>query len=600
MLNALGGARAGFCFFLCFLCAPTLGRPRNHAASPPPASRSETPSPVATGTDGGILFSNCPTDAKEALLRELPSYFSENGIDKSWYSLDSLSGGLNVALNTPKHDTGTLDLCEREKYGIVSLSETYKGESGNVRIRIPSKKEILLAMMQHGRTSEFENAFCSVAALNEHIEIRQNTVRWGKTAEWEFAEYRKVVKNTKLWNESVLDWTVKPGTKAEDAVLDMFLGDDNYKLGCTKAVDAIEAQGPIDHFMRKCQTPIKVAAMRRLMGNEPVNDVEDKYLKKVHGVDPRNWIPGDWGWIRNTHEKSSDMKGFEGSNIVYGGCGGFIGYYKNNPASRPLESKVARVYNWRFLAPGEEESNREVSSELLETLVKDPSENGLLRHVRLFPKNFFPELQGPSQNSAPMLAAGEDQSPTSSAVGFDTSQSAIRAKQLALKFDLLFRTLYSIELSGTDSNFRQRINTLRKTEGQKLIAFEKEAQAIALEIERLSTVNDTTASKFNKRMNALDEAVASQDKFIVDTIRSASRNTSQSTSTYAANSTPRATQTYQNSPSRNTRTREPGVNPYGYVLEGKWYRTIQDAQAANPNDRIEGTGVILRGWRPGG
>jgi hypothetical protein len=95
-------------------------------------------------------------------------------------------------------------------------------------------------------------------------------------------------------------------------------------------------------------------------------------------------VPGDWGWIKNTDNSSSNEICAEGSNIIYGGGGRFVNYYADGPV-RTLDEALKRVYGWRL---GVDNGEIELPEDVMQRLRGDPRSGGLLRDVRDVPRLF--------------------------------------------------------------------------------------------------------------------------------------------------------------------------------------------------------------------
>ena len=61
----------------------------------------------------------------------------------------------------------------------------------------------------------------------------------------------------------------------------------------------------------------------------------------------RCYIPGDRVWFKNPDDDSSNVRGFEGSWVIYFGSGLFSNLWdKSNPYT--LETKCIEIYHWRY------------------------------------------------------------------------------------------------------------------------------------------------------------------------------------------------------------------------------------------------------------
>ena len=344
----------------------------------------------------GIQF-ECSAENNAKLLKEFNRLFEEYG----WTAPDLVTTHLSndgtqltLTLNTALSDTSTIDLSQRKEFKIKPDLDLFVDRTGtSQKYEVASQKEIIASLLQHGRLSEFKDSFCTFEKFIEHVRIRQNIVKWGVRAVWRFPEDGVTKINPKHWND---DWTIKHGTKSSDAIADAFTGDYNYEIGCTKACQKIMAQGILDFFKNVKKDKKMSEYLDKITAPSPLDTMEmkvdgpsKKFMTKEGTLVDRhfdvpfnNWIPGDWGWIKNTDDESAEDFGFEGCNIVYIGRGKFVVYYESDP-DRTLDEALVRVYQWR-----RDSKEQPATPSLVDLIRKDPREGGLLRDVRDFPKNF--------------------------------------------------------------------------------------------------------------------------------------------------------------------------------------------------------------------
>src|SRR5439155_19832235 len=106
---------------------------------------------------------------------------------------------------------------------------------------------------------------------------------------------------------------------------------------------------------------VVLARLNQLAADHPINDIvppeveepdtapkRAKYLDRQRNVPWNNWVPGDWGYIRNPDEASrTTISGYEGSNIPYI-ARGLFGVYYEGPKTRTLDRSLTRVFRWRY------------------------------------------------------------------------------------------------------------------------------------------------------------------------------------------------------------------------------------------------------------
>ena len=162
-------------------------------ASPAPL----TPAERNAASDEGIRFS-CQPEQIASIESAMTAYLASLGISPALVvtQADQTHGSVVYTLNTPREDTNTLNLYSRAKLKISGAMVRLPAGHGKERkVQTVSKKEILLALLQHGRLTEFTNDSCDVNALKEHIGIRQNIVAWSENLNWIFPDIGCRIKN---------------------------------------------------------------------------------------------------------------------------------------------------------------------------------------------------------------------------------------------------------------------------------------------------------------------------------------------------------------------------------------------------------------------
>jgi hypothetical protein len=349
----------------------------------------------------GLVFSG-RSDQIAQVKTQMQQLLKQMGWTANQVLVREAAGGewINYQLASVPGDTNTFDLSRRPHLGIGPEVISYVNRQGEKKsLAIVSQKETLATMLQAGRASRFSGPNCRVELLKEQIALRQNVVYWGMRADWVFpvdklyryntADYWQVMKGD--------DWTLKPGVKSSEAIADAFVGKFSYQIGCTSACRFIFAHGIFDFYRAVQPNAAVVARLGQLLDSQrPFIDIAPKVdrnrvvvkegrLMDRHGDVPwNNWVPGDWGWIRNDDNKSAEELGSEGCNIIYAGGGYFVNYYPERPP-KTLDQAISRVFGWRFEL---EESELDLPPDLMEQLRRDPRSGGMLRDVRDYPRTF--------------------------------------------------------------------------------------------------------------------------------------------------------------------------------------------------------------------
>lgn len=154
-----------------------------------------------------------------------------------------------------------------------------------------------------------------------------------------------------------------------EAINDAFINQKVYGMGCYSASKMVMINGVLDYFARvrpdkekldraeaillKDKTPLRYPEpgitwdFVKSMTPEELK-LPGTVLTVVKGIPPRNFVAGDWSYILNTDEPSSNEPGYEGSNAVYLGRNNFDDYYSETKYDHyTFEEKIDEVYQWR-------------------------------------------------------------------------------------------------------------------------------------------------------------------------------------------------------------------------------------------------------------
>lgn len=373
------------------------------AAAPQPSASTT----VGTPADEGIRFS-CQPERLVAIQSGMAAYLNELGVSPRLVTskLDSANGVVVYTLNTPRQDTNTLDLRFRPELQINDDVVILPAKQRKFRkVVTVSKKEILLALLQHGRLTEFKSRACDLQALKDHVGIRQNIAAWGEDLNWVWPDGGAAKWNEKYWNRG----TPKAGAPLHRALDDVFINQHKYAIGCYTASKLLMVQGTLDYFRRVENNPAQQKRLERRLLNdgEPLVNIEPckmwdfepdfdqnkldcpgKLLRIEYGIAPGNFIPGDWVHFFNTDPVSYQKVGYEGSNPVYLGRNKFADYFNDHQHSYSYQEKLDEVYQWRngvFSRSRDAEKRKPLNAEDVESLSLPPSQGGILTDMRAFP-----------------------------------------------------------------------------------------------------------------------------------------------------------------------------------------------------------------------
>ncbi|GAO36471.1 hypothetical protein SCT_1878 [Sulfuricella sp. T08] len=360
--------------------------------------------------DEGIRFS-CKPGQLETIESKMGTYLDSlevapDLVVKKW---DRKNGVVVYTLNTHKEDYNTLDLKIRPELQIRDDIVHLPTKHGKTRkIHTVSKKEILLALLQHGRLTEFKDGACDMEALKDYVSIRQNTVAWAENLTWVWPDGGSAQWNKKYWKRG----TPMPGFPLHEAINDVFINQNQYAIGCYTATKLVVIQGALDYYHRIKKDPaqLKLLEDRLSIDKEPLVDIEPgkmwafeknfdpqelnrpgKLLKIKYGAAPKNFVPGDWSYFLNTDPITYEKTGYEGSNAIYLGRNKFDDYYNDNNHSYTYQQKVDEVYQWRngvFSRSRDFAKIKPLTPQDMIRLSKTPAKGGIQTDLRVFPYYF--------------------------------------------------------------------------------------------------------------------------------------------------------------------------------------------------------------------
>lgn len=345
------------------------------------------------------------------LQQQVPDYLRELGIsaDQILLSIDAEAGVMTLALNTPLDDTRTLDFSIRPPFGIKP--EKVRLPTGKRSTRVVStvsRKEIVLALLQHGRLTEFRNDLCTLDALINHVGVRQNIVAWAENINWVWPNGGSAKWNYKYWKHG----TPRPGVSIQAAIMDAFLHQDKYAIGCYTATKLVIVQGMLDYYRRVRPDPASIRRIETalladgdpLVGIEPGRmwsfeadfdprdiDKPGKLMELHTNVAQNNFVPGDWMYLLNTDARTYQKTGYEGSNALYLGGNRFDDYFNDHGHSYTYEEKLDEVYQWRngvFSRSRDAGKVKPLSVVALRELSSTPSLGGIQLDIRGVPRYF--------------------------------------------------------------------------------------------------------------------------------------------------------------------------------------------------------------------
>lgn len=360
-------------------------------------------------TTGDGLSFVCSKKNVSQLAQQVQEYLLSLGVTSDYYNLEQSSEALRFVLKTPETDTNTLNLHLRPEYKIKDeIIYLPTGTNKLRKVKTVSKKEIILALMQHGRRTEFSAEHCSLEAFQEHVGIRQNTVAWTEKLSWIWPNGGYAFWNKKYWHKGD---PVGP-SPLHEKINDMFINQRKYSFGCYAASKIVFSQGVLDYYKRVNPNPVKLQQIeaRLMKDNDPLvrvepgrmwsfeknynpedNHIEGKILTIKYGVAPKNVVPGDWLYLFNTDHNTNEKLGYEGSNAIYLGRNKLDDYYNDHNHSYQFNEKIDEVYQWRngvFSRSRHGHKRKPLTATQIEALYNSPEKGGLKWDFRVFPYYF--------------------------------------------------------------------------------------------------------------------------------------------------------------------------------------------------------------------
>lgn len=361
----------------------------------------------APSANEGVSFS-CDANRLTHIEASMGAYLTSLGVAHNLVvtKMDLSNGLLTFTLNTSKNDLDTLQLMHRREYAIRNSTVQLPGRSGEMRkVVTVSKKEILLALLQHGRLTKFSGVNCNLNALKQQINVRQNIVAWSENLNWAWPDGGTAEWNGKYWHRG----TPLPNVSLDEAFGDAFKNQKKYAIGCYTGAKLVMVQGILNYYHRikNNKGQQKLVKVQHLFDQDPLVDIEPgemwsfekdfdpqklthpgKILTIQYHIAPKNFVPGDWVYILNTDPISSMKTGYEGSNAIYLGRNKFVDYYNDNNHAYTYQQKLDEVYQWRngvFSRSRDSAKITPLSKDDFKQLGKPPSDGGLVLDFRVYP-----------------------------------------------------------------------------------------------------------------------------------------------------------------------------------------------------------------------
>lgn len=154
------------------------------------------------------------------------------------------------------------------------------------------------------------------ANLEKHMKARLGIVDFASKKKYGFGVGSAFKMNPAFWNTSGGKVRPQPGVAPGAAIADLNVHPKEYAIAC------------------------RAATLLTMLGGSKSNLTEDT------GAPDADWIPGDWGYIKNTNFPASGTIGMEGENLIYTGNGKFWGHLGPGLDYRTLDDWFKEVEGW--------------------------------------------------------------------------------------------------------------------------------------------------------------------------------------------------------------------------------------------------------------
>jgi len=204
--------------------------------------------------------------------------------------------------------------------GIKKSNSTYSINSGASYTSI--KKQIVSDLLLSPRVFKVKgnNLIAAYFNFNSHINARKGIIDFASQKQYTFGAGSAFRMNPEYWVKVNNNWRVKPGKSRKEAYADVNKNPTKYNIACHAAT-----------------------VITMLAGSGFAN------LKKDSGVGDSDWVPGDWGYIKNTNFPGHPV-GQEGENLINVSPGRFWGHITKTNTYKSISAWMNKVKGWHGAA----------------------------------------------------------------------------------------------------------------------------------------------------------------------------------------------------------------------------------------------------------
>lgn len=263
------------------------------------------------------------------------------GLDKYVFSRIASNGDIEYGLHEnlvaewfPDYDT--TGLCDR-----LNLDTQHNAED--------LEREILLAML----LSPVPFIFPGHAELASALRIRSNIVLAARKTSLDFHTSEAERPNDYWTYHEDSGFTILPGRSLIEALKKATqpeVSGQKYSFSCYRATEYVILLG-IAEELQASNPPLYEKLRKQWEASAIMSGSFHEAFLKEYGTmqDPlpqKFYVPGDRVWFRNPDKASAEITGYEGSWVIYLGCGLFTNFW-DEAHPYTLDAKCIEIYHWR-------------------------------------------------------------------------------------------------------------------------------------------------------------------------------------------------------------------------------------------------------------
>ena len=213
------------------------------------------------------------------------------------------------------------------------------------------------------------------------LRMRRDIVETAKRTELVF-NVRASERPEKFWID---DENIGPVLRADSSLIDALehalcpdLSGRQYGFSCQRASEYLMLTGLAKELKRSNTDLLSQVEQQWRQGPLKRDNFLNSFLFERGSINQpfpmRCYVPGSRIWFKNPDDYSSDVRGFEGSWVVYLGAGKFVNLWDR---SKPytLESKCLEIYHWRDGAIRQDSGDLVMDEDIVQERVQNTLSN---------------------------------------------------------------------------------------------------------------------------------------------------------------------------------------------------------------------------------